>query len=577
MNTLPHSLADEPLAFLRQLVRAARIDPPRAAPAAAPADASAFASTLPVDANDRLGGVRLAGTIGMGGMGTVWQGRHEILDIDVAVKVMKEVADPDRFLKEARLAARVQHQHIVRVLHAGRERGRLFLVMELVDGANLKQVLAQQGPLPWPVAVALISQAARGLGAAHRAGIVHRDIKPSNLMVTVDGLVKVADLGLAREAIGDDDRTETGIIVGTPAYMAPEQARDSSAADARADVYAMGATLFHLLAGEPPFKRSSQTSVLLAHLNEPAPDPRLFVKELPPALVALVGRMLAKDPRTRPVDGDAVAAELERISGDSTAPTARAQLMPRRPRPIALAAALGFSLSAGLALVWHADARPLSHAGIVPAAASITAAAGDAVPAVAPDAWQTPERAAFVIADGLDGEAGAALHAAVAATGLRVVERGEIERIAGEHDLSARGRLDPATAVALGRLIGAQVALIASPAGARLHLRAVPIETGEIAGDRLVAGDPSAAVAELTLAAIALLPAQGTVTRAGDELWLSLGRRHGVAIGTRFALTDLAGQDLGIGTATVIEPSRCRLETAATIADGARARRLDQP
>ena len=208
------------------------------------------------DDGKRLGKYLLKTKLGQGGMGTVYLAIDTRLKRNVALKVLpKEMAADEaavkRFLREARVAARLNHPNVVAVYDVDRQRGFCFLVMELVDGRTASELL-REGPLSWTEATRLVADACRGLVAAHEAGLVHRDIKPSNIMRTNDGLVKLADFGLAK--VMDDPGpaknplTQSGTILGTPHYMSPEQCRGEPV-DARSDLYSLGATYYTLLAG----------------------------------------------------------------------------------------------------------------------------------------------------------------------------------------------------------------------------------------------------------------------------------------------------------------------------------------
>ncbi|MBA3710769.1 MAG: serine/threonine protein kinase, partial [Planctomycetes bacterium] len=317
--------ADGPLASVGRSALASASSE-RAAPASSVGTASAStrgdSRSSDVPGFGTLGGVRLLSVIGTGGMGQVYLGHHLTLNIEVAVKVIKDgLSSAKRFQREAELSARVIHENVVRVYHAGVENESLFLVQEFIDGRNLKQVLRDDGRLPWRRALDIALQAARGLAAAHAAGIVHRDVKPSNLMITARGGVKVTDLGLARHLFQELDDTQTGAVLGTPAYMAPEQAKDSRSADQRCDVYSLGVTLFQMLAGEVPFAKVGHTSMLLAHIHDPVPDIRARVADLPEGVARLVHSMLAKAPERRPADGGAVVDLLERLRASDGAAT----------------------------------------------------------------------------------------------------------------------------------------------------------------------------------------------------------------------------------------------------------------
>ena len=194
--------------------------------------------------------------IGRGGMGAVWLGRDEVLGREVAIKRIGHQpggTSPDlvRAEREARIAARVNHPHVVAVFDLVQEGDQQWLVMEYVDGPTLAELIREQGPMSPDRAAAILAQAAEALSAAHAAGVVHRDVKPSNILVTPEGQVKLSDFGIAR-AEADASLTQTGLVTGSPAYLAPEVASGQLATPA-SDVWSLGATLFHTLAGEPPY------------------------------------------------------------------------------------------------------------------------------------------------------------------------------------------------------------------------------------------------------------------------------------------------------------------------------------
>ncbi len=223
---------------------------------------------------DRLGG---------GGQGQVYQARHRRLDRIVALKLLPTAAgkSPEtvkRFQREGRAAAKLSHPNIVAVYDADEAQGVHFLVMEYVDGNDLSATVKRRGPLPLAAAVEYVLQAANGLEYAHRHGVVHRDIKPSNLLLDKSGVVKVLDMGLARieDAVGgaDDGLTQSGQMMGTLDYMAPEQAFDTHHADARSDIYSLGCTLYCLICGRPPYVGESLPQKIIAHHEHPVPSLR---------------------------------------------------------------------------------------------------------------------------------------------------------------------------------------------------------------------------------------------------------------------------------------------------------------
>ncbi|WP_369170177.1 serine/threonine-protein kinase [Streptomyces sp. R28] len=251
------------------------------------------------------GRYRLSESIGRGGMGEVWRAYDETLARQVAVKLLlPQDSDPtatSRFRLEAQTAARIAHPNVVGVRDFGEHDNRLFLVMELVAGDSLARVASQFGALPAERVARIAAQAAAGLAAAHRQGIVHRDIKPGNLLLDADGTLKIGDFGIARFL--DDPGaalTATGQIVGTSLYLAPERALGKPAGPA-SDVYALGCVLYQFLTGRPPFHADTAVAILHQHLDAaPVPPRELGVAGLPPAFENYLLGLLAKDPEHRP-------------------------------------------------------------------------------------------------------------------------------------------------------------------------------------------------------------------------------------------------------------------------------------
>lgn len=241
-----------------------------------------------------------------GGMGTVFLAEHRTMRRNVAMKVLSKKKTHDsgiiqRFLREARTAAKLCHPNITAAYDADQDHGHWFLVSEYVNGEDLQKLVEQSGTLFPGVAIDLILQAAKGLEYAHDAGVTHRDIKPSNLMLNREGIVKLLDLGLARlEEEREKTRiTSTDVVMGTPQYMAPEQADQIDGADARSDIYSLGCTLFFLLTGEPPFNEKTVVRALIAHRDRAIPDLRNFRDDVSADLQVVLERMMAKDPSER--------------------------------------------------------------------------------------------------------------------------------------------------------------------------------------------------------------------------------------------------------------------------------------
>ncbi|MGV9244575.1 protein kinase domain-containing protein [Streptomyces sp. NPDC003710] len=260
----------------------------------------------------------LSTLIGQGGMGQVWTAYDQRLDRRVAVKLLRpdKVAGQEadelrrRFLRECRVTAQVDHPGLVTVHDAGSEGEDLYLVMQYVDGADLADHLAEHDPYPWPWVVAVAAQLCAVLSAVHAVPIVHRDLKPRNVMVKQDGTVTVLDLGVASVMDTDTTRlTHTGSPIGSPAYMAPEQAM-GGAVGPYTDLYALGVLMHELLSGDVPFAGSTALGVLHRHLYEPPLPVRRLRPEVPEALEALVLRLLAKDPQHRPASAQETYEQL---------------------------------------------------------------------------------------------------------------------------------------------------------------------------------------------------------------------------------------------------------------------------
>jgi putative intracellular protease/amidase/predicted Ser/Thr protein kinase len=250
--------------------------------------------------------------LGEGGMGVVFQAVHRMMERDVALKVINSslISHPgavERFQMEVKAAAKLQHPNIV-VAHDAEQVGSLhFLVMEYVEGVSLDRLVEKRGPLPIEQACHFIRQAAQGLQHAHEKGMVHRDIKPQNLMVTRKGQVKILDFGLARFLQGPLDSeagpkkplTMMGTVLGTPDYIAPEQVSDSRTVDTRADIYSLGCTFYFLLTGSVPFPGGTSLRKALAHVDTMPLPVRSLRKDVPPELLPVLDRMMAKRPEDR--------------------------------------------------------------------------------------------------------------------------------------------------------------------------------------------------------------------------------------------------------------------------------------
>ncbi|HEU5424838.1 MAG TPA: protein kinase, partial [Nitrolancea sp.] len=279
------------------------------------------------------GRYELTQRLGEGSFSETYLATDTALGRRVAVKVLRAsfAGDPRfvaRFEREARAAAAVASPNVVDVYDYGRQNDTLYIVMEWVDGIDLKQLIRQRAPLPVPEAIALIDGILNGLQAIHRAGVVHRDIKPQNVLLAADGTPKLGDFGIARSPV-DAGLTDTGMALGTAAYMAPEQATGAPPTPS-ADVYAAGVILFELLTGRLPFPGENPVQVMYQHVNTPPPNPRAFNPAIPPALGAVTLRALAKDPATRFADAQQMQSA---IDGLPAADAATAMLPKADPGP----------------------------------------------------------------------------------------------------------------------------------------------------------------------------------------------------------------------------------------------------
>ncbi len=306
-------------------------------------------SPLPMDSSHRtLGPYDLIATLGEGGGGRVLRARHRTGRHEVALKVipLPILADPSvigRYRREARLGAKLEHPHIVRTRDCGEDGGFQWIALDLVEGGDLERRLRERGALPPAEALRIVRDLMSALVYAHGQGIIHRDIKPSNILFEADGTVKLADFGLAKDIAPESTQlTRTGSAMGTPNYLSPEQARSAKHVDARSDLYSLGATLYHMLAGRPPFDGESPYEVAMRRLTEDPPPPSRHGPGVPPAVDSLVLRWMAREPSGRPASAAEAREELERLlgagpesSGGSrlpadVLPAARAAAFPRR-------------------------------------------------------------------------------------------------------------------------------------------------------------------------------------------------------------------------------------------------------
>ncbi|HWC38693.1 MAG TPA: protein kinase, partial [Acidimicrobiales bacterium] len=261
------------------------------------------------------GRYRLVEFIARGGMAEVWEGHDGLLARRVAVKLPhphlgRQEAFRRRFRREAVAAARLSHPNVVAIFDTGTDDEDNFIVMELVDGPSVRELLVPDRPLPVDRAVSVANQVARALAYAHRQGVVHRDIKPANILIGRDEMVKVADFGIAKAALGDDN-TQTGTALGTARYLAPEQV-EGGLADGRSDIYSLGVVLYEMVCGRPPFQADNELALALQHMRADPPPPRSLSPLVPPWLEGVVLTALAKSPEDRFASANSLCDALAR-------------------------------------------------------------------------------------------------------------------------------------------------------------------------------------------------------------------------------------------------------------------------
>jgi eukaryotic-like serine/threonine-protein kinase len=292
-----------------------------------------------------------------GGMGGLWLARDEVLGRQVAVKVLHDhLADDEELLKRFRMeavaAARLSHPAVVRVFDTGIHDGVCFIVMELVEGRSVEEVLAEQGALRPGEAARIVRGALQALSHAHRQEVIHRDVKPGNILLGRDGIVKLADFGIAKTAFTGGDLTTTGNLLGTSRYLSPEQVTGGEI-DARSDIYAAGVVLYELLTGRPPFDAETHIATATMRLTVDPSPPRSLRPGIPRALEAVVMRALAREPAERYQTAEEMSAAIEHVAPSETPqPTSRHEehLPPRRSARSWIAIPLTLIVLAGLAV-----------------------------------------------------------------------------------------------------------------------------------------------------------------------------------------------------------------------------------
>ncbi|MCK5843521.1 MAG: protein kinase [Victivallales bacterium] len=295
-----------------------------------------------ISAGVALGGFVLEKQLGFGAMGEVWLAHQTTMDREVALKLLSreytlDSSFIDRFLKEVRISAKMDHPNIITAFDAGCDNDIYFLAITFVDGETLEDLFERDGALPGKEALKITMEIAEALCYAwNEFKIIHRDIKPANIMIDRKGSAKLMDMGISKSANEGAGLTMTGTIIGTPYYMSPEQARNEDNIDFKADIYSLGGILFHFVTGRFPFNANSPMGILTKHITDPLPDPRSINSAVSSACSELIRWMMEKPPDRRPKSWDSVIAAVKRVQ-DGLHPKQRKnpkpQPSPSRQRP----------------------------------------------------------------------------------------------------------------------------------------------------------------------------------------------------------------------------------------------------
>src|SRR5262245_1491616 len=298
----------------------------------------------------QIGHCTIQRKLGQGGMGAVYLAHHPGLNRAVAIKVLPGdlASNPEfreRFFREARLAARLEHPNVVQVHDVGEEQGIHYISMQYIEGKSLDGILREKKKLALGEALAITKRVAVALAAAAKLGIVHRDIKPHNILVSKEGVVKVADFGLAKDEDANRSISEPGTIMGTPYYMSPEQAKGEKV-DPRGDIYSLGATLYHMLTGKRMFDGGTPVSIVMKQISEEPVPLREVDPSIPEPVAAVVAKMLQKDPARRYASAEELIRALDEIKN----PAATVKMGPQAGPPPRKAAMIALPI-AGILIV----------------------------------------------------------------------------------------------------------------------------------------------------------------------------------------------------------------------------------
>jgi serine/threonine protein kinase len=369
-----------------------------------------------------IGHCKIQRKLGQGGMGAVYLAHHPGLNRAVAIKILPGdlASDPEyreRFFREARLAARLEHPNVVQVHDVGEEEGVHYISMQYIEGKSLDLILKEKKKLSASEALSITKRVAVALSAAAKLGIVHRDIKPHNILLSKDGVVKVADFGLAKDEDSNRSLSEPGAVMGTPYYMSPEQAKGEKV-DHRSDLYSLGATLYHMLTGRRLFDGGSPVSIVMKQASERPVPARQVEPSIPEPVAALLDRVLEKDPAKRFASADELVRALDALKGPgaSALPAAPPAAPPKRKAAVValpLAGLLLVGIVLGLMLgrnkpsvpvVMEAPAKPAQEKAVAPTKSpEETPAKADPAPKSAPLTPANPrERLLSLVKDALE-------------------------------------------------------------------------------------------------------------------------------------------------------------------------------
>ncbi|HVO30174.1 MAG TPA: protein kinase, partial [bacterium] len=382
-----------------------------------------------------IGPYHIVEKLGEGGMGVVYKAVDRALDREVALKILFEVdeaANVKRFQQEARALAKLTHPNAIHIFWTGEFQGFPCFAMEYIsEGVSVYDILRHKGVLPLEDSVDIVVQASKGLAAARRAGIVHRDIKPNNLLIDADGTVKISDFGLAKIVEDKDGSlTQSGIVMGTPYYMSPEQGQGDPI-DHRSDLYSLGATFYHMITGFTPYEAQNPVSLIIKHVKDPIPDIRTVNPQIPDAIRRIVEKCLAKDPDERYQEYEELIEDLEAWQAGNPLVNAseRRERAGRMPTWAPFVAGLGFAgliavgvkmMSAGSGVDSHPTATPAATTSIVAVRPSVAPSPTPVAPVTAEPGELARARADMTSAD-------PAMRARAAATFGKLADRAALD------------------------------------------------------------------------------------------------------------------------------------------------------